>query len=81
MPRTLINLSDDDKHWLDQEARSRRKPMTELVREAVRNYRMQQESSALSGLQAALARTHGIWRQGDGSAWQQRLRDEGGECR
>jgi hypothetical protein len=76
MARTLINLDPDDKHWLDREARKRHVPMTELVRQAIRSYRMREESRGRPALQNALARTAGIWRQGDGLAWQQRMRDE-----
>lgn len=76
MARTLINLPEDDKNWLDREARSRRVSMAELVRDAVRKYRVQQESLEHPSLHAALTRTRGIWRQGDGLAWQQRLRDD-----
>ena len=32
MPKTLVNLDESDKAWLDREARKRRIPMTELVR-------------------------------------------------
>lgn len=76
MPRTLINLAPEDKTWLDNEARTRHVPMTELVREAVREYRIRQQSLARPSLQAALERTAGIWRSGEALAYQQRLRDE-----
>ncbi len=33
--KSLINLAADDKAWLDREARRRKLPMTELVRQAV----------------------------------------------
>ena len=76
MPRTLINLDPDDKAWLDREARRQHVPMTELVRRAVRRYRVCEESRHQPGLAEALAHTAGLWKQGDGLAWQQRLRDE-----
>jgi len=76
MPRTLISLPDDDKDWLDQAARERRVPMTELVREAVHEYRVRQESIRQPDLVAALERSSGLWCQGDGLAWQENLRDE-----
>lgn len=76
MLRTLITLDPDDKAWLDREARNRRLPMTELVRLAVRSYRAREESRGRPTLQAALMRTAGIWRHGDGLAWQRRMRDE-----
>lgn len=76
MTKTLINLDSDDREWLDREARARRLPMTELVRRAVRSYRLREESHGRPALQAALAHTAGVWRSADGLAWQQRLRDE-----
>jgi len=76
MRRTLITLDADDKAWLDHEARLRHVPMTELVRQAIRDYRRREESLSRPTLQTALARTSGIWRNGDGLAYQQGLRDE-----
>jgi hypothetical protein len=76
MSRTVINLDPKDKAWLDHEAKVRRVPMTELVRQAVRAYRIRQESLDRPNLQEALARTGGIWRAGDGLTYQRRLRKE-----
>lgn len=76
MAKTLINLDPDDKAWLDREARRRKLPMTELVRQAVHGYRLREQSRSRPALAEALARTAGLWRQGDGLDWQQRLRDE-----
>ncbi len=76
MPKTLVNLDPDDKAWLDQEARRRKLPMTELVRQAVHSYRLREQSQARPALDEVLARTAGLWRHGDGLAWQQRLRGE-----
>lgn len=76
MPRTLINLEDGDKRWLDREARKRHVPMTQMVREAVREYRARSQSLARRDLQGELERTAGIWRGGDGLAHQNRMRKE-----
>jgi len=76
MPKTLINLDADDKAWLDSEAQRQHLPMTELVRQAVRSYRLREQSRRLPNLTDALTRTAGLWRQGDALAWQQRLRGE-----
>jgi len=79
MPRTIINLSDTDKEWLDRHSRRRRVSMTSLVSEAVEQYRLREESRGQPDLQSALRDTSGLWRQGDGLSWQHRLRDEWGE--
>lgn len=76
MQRTLVNLDPEDKAWLDREARIRNVPMTELVRQAVRGYRVREESRGSSGLQSVLKATASIWRSGDGLEYQQRLRNE-----
>lgn len=72
MPRTLINLDAADKAWLKREAGRWRVSMTELVRQAVRNFRMQQQLVNRSTFDEALAQTAGIWLSGDGLAWRQR---------
>ncbi len=76
MPRTIINLGNDDKRWLDEQARQRRVSMTSLVAEAVSEYRVRQEATDRPDLQATLNDTSGLWRHGDGLDWQQRMRDE-----
>lgn len=76
MPKTIVNLEPDDKAWLDQEARRRKLPMTELVRQAVHSYRLREQSRNRPELADVLQRTAGLWRRGDGLAWQKRLRDE-----
>ena len=76
MRRTIINLSDENKRWLDEEARRRRVPMTRLVSEAVEQYRVREEAMHRPDLLSALEDSAGIWHRGDGLAWQQRLRDE-----
>lgn len=76
MPRTIISLSDDDKRWLDRQARQRRVSMTSLVAEAVSEYRVRQEAADRPDVQATLNDTTGLWRRGDGLDWQQRMRDE-----
>jgi hypothetical protein len=76
MPRTLINLDPDDKNWLDGEAKARNVSMTELVRQAVRAFRVREESLSHPTMHTALEQTAGIWRRGDGLAYQQHVRDE-----
>lgn len=72
MPRTLINLDAADKAWLKREAGRWRVSMTELVRQAVRSFRMEQQRVDRSTFDEAQAQTAGIWRSGDGLAWRQR---------
>jgi hypothetical protein len=76
VPRTLVNLDAEDKQWLDAEAKVRGVSMAALVREAVHEYRMHEQAATRPTLDQALSDTRGIWRAGDGMAWQRRLRDE-----
>lgn len=73
MIRTVISLDEADKEWLDRRARDERVPMTEVVREAVRHYRVECESISLPDLLACSA---GLWRGEDGLEHERRLRDE-----
>lgn len=75
MVRTVISLNDSDKRWLDQQAVLQRVPMTEVVRQAVQAMRTARQNSA-DDFQTLLASTSGIWRNGDGLAWQRSARSE-----
>ena len=76
MTRTIVNISPEDKRWLDQQAKHRRVSMTSLVSEAVHEYRLRQEGLDQPDLDTILEKTAGIWAQGDGLNWQQSLREE-----
>ncbi len=76
MPRTIISLDEENKAWLDQQAALRRVPMTALVRQAVREFRIREQSRSNPALQDVLERTAGIWRAGDGLEYQDRVRSE-----
>ncbi len=70
--RTVISLEPPDKKWLDEEAARLGKPMTEVVRMAIRYLREAKEKSFDDILQS----TSGSWREGDGLAYQRRVRSE-----
>ncbi len=76
MIRTLISLDPEDKSWLDRMATERGVPMTEIVREAIRRLRAASDQPTPATYDALIERTRGLWRHGDGLAWQKRLRDE-----
>lgn len=76
MPRTIISIDPDDKRWLDSESRQRHVSMAELVRQAIRAYRVRTDALSKPDLQEALDRTAGLWHAGDGLAYQRRLREE-----
>lgn len=70
MIRTIISLDAEDKSWLDRRAEKTGVPMTQVVREAIRRMRHEEDES----FDALLERTRGNWRHGDGLAYQRRLR-------
>lgn len=76
MDKTLVNLDPEDTKWLREEARRRRVSFTELVRVAVRDFRLREVSAAKPALEQALSQTAGIWRSGNALAWQLRQRAE-----
>ncbi len=76
MIRTIISLDPEEKAWLDEKARETGQSMTAVVREAVVRYRAQDAKCGSPSLKALLERTRGTWKQGDGLAWQNKLRAE-----
>ena len=74
MARTLITLDDQAKAWLASQAKAERVSMNEIVRRAVDRLRAEHERT--QALAQGLQQTAGIWKHGDGMAWQNRLRDE-----
>lgn len=76
MPRTIISIDQEEKTWLDREAKSQKVPMTEIVRRALRCYREHKETETRPDLAQLLKQTQGIWKAGDGLDYQRRLRGE-----
>jgi len=72
MTRTIISLDDADKQWIEQLARTRGVSMTEIVREAIRRMRREEEES----VDVLLEQTKRTWREGDGLQYQRRVRGE-----
>ena len=75
MIRIVISLDEESKQWLDQQARQEHVSTAELIRTAVRKYRDEKKREALP-LSDLLKQTSGIWKGGDGLAYQRRLRKE-----
>jgi len=70
MVRTIVSLDPADKSWLDRKAAETGRPMTEVVREAIRSMREREQGS----FRKLLVNTGGTWRKGDGLAYQRRVR-------
>jgi len=72
MIRTVISIEPDEKSWLERRAKSVGVPMSELVREAIRRMRRQEDAS----FDRLLEETSGLWTEGDGLDFQRRSRAE-----
>jgi len=72
MTRTIISLEPEEKEWLERTAQAQGVSMARLIREAIRRLHQQEDVS----LDDLLNQTRGLWRQGDGLAYQRRLRKE-----
>ena len=72
MTRTIISLENDDKKWLDEESRRSGLPKSAIVRLSIRYMRLDREKS----FENLLTQTSGTWKEGDGLAYQERLRSE-----
>lgn len=78
MTRTIITFDPDDRAWLMRKAKLERTPMTELVRRAVRQFR-KQSGPETSHFDQLLNETAGLWKHGDGLAYQDLSRGEWGK--
>jgi hypothetical protein len=68
----ILSLEDQDKAWLAKQSRDLDISMAEVVRLAVRRMRTAEEESLAKSLEA----TRGVWRNGDGLKYQQKIRRE-----
>lgn len=76
MVRTIVSLDPEDKAWLDRKSQETGKSMTALVREAVGRYRAEDGRRRKSSLDDLVQKTRGLWKRGEGLAWQKKIRDE-----
>jgi hypothetical protein len=80
MVRTVISMEPDVKRWLDRKARRDGVPMSRIVRRAIDALRRNADAESLP-LDRLLERTRGIWKRGDGLAYQRAVRKEWGRGR
>lgn len=74
--RTVINLEDKQKAWLDRQATLRRVSRAALIRQAVSEYQARESRVSEVSFHDALKQTAGIWQSGDGLEYQVRIRRE-----
>ena len=72
MTRTIISLENEDNSWLEEESRRSGLPKAAIVRLSLRHFRTDREKS----FESLLNQTSGTWPEGDGLAYQERIRSE-----
>ncbi len=74
MVRTIISLTENEKHWVDSYSRSRHISLAETVRIAIKKLREENNQSASS----ILDKTSGIWKRKktDSESLVEKLRNE-----
>jgi hypothetical protein len=72
MTRMLISLEEDDRRWLEHRAHETGVPMSEVVRQAIR----QAQENGQKPMKDLLASTRGLWKKGDGLRYQRLVRKE-----
>jgi hypothetical protein len=71
--RTIITISEEDKSWLASYSRVSGISMAEAVRRSIMRLKGQDAKSAYQSL---VRQTKGLWKKGDGLAYQKKLRSE-----
>ncbi len=74
--RTQISLDEEQKAWLDRQAALRSVSMASLIRQAVTEFRIREQRGPAASFQEILKQTAGIWQDGDGLEYQERIRKE-----
>lgn len=77
MPKTTIEIEEQEKVWLDQRAIAEKVSAGDIVRKALDLYRHHVAAPSPSvSFGDLLAQTRGLWTAGDGLTYQRRLRTE-----
>lgn len=69
-------MSEEDKEWLDRQARRENTTMTQVVRRAIHEYRRKAAGMKSISLDDVLKRTRGTWKGENGLAYQRKMRGE-----
>jgi 6-phosphogluconate dehydrogenase len=71
--RTIITISEKDKAWLESFSKARGISMAEAIRRGIAQLKEREEKNTYRTL---VEETSGIWKKGDGLAYQEKLRSE-----
>ncbi len=59
MTRTIISLSEEDKHWLDAYSKQAKMPVSKVIRAAISEFKRDKQAATHKHL---LSQTAGVWR-------------------
>jgi hypothetical protein len=78
MVRTVISLDENDKAWLDRKAEEQGVTMTELVRQAIHDFRLRGGRTGKKTrptFEEILERVSGTWTRGDAAEYVRKMRE------
>ena len=71
--RTIITLSEEDKKWLESYSNLHHISVAEAIRRGIRKLK---EAEFYENYQTLVLNSKGLWKEGDGLAYQKQLRSE-----
>jgi hypothetical protein len=71
--RTIITLSEEDKQWLESYSSLHHMSVAEAVRRGIRKLK---EAEYSENYQTLVLNSKGLWKKGDGFAYQKQIRTE-----
>lgn len=71
--RTIITLSEEDKRWLESYSNIHQVSVAEAIRQGIRKLK---EMELDASYKALVHNTKGLWKKGDGLAYQNKIRAE-----
>ena len=74
--RILVTLPAEDKNWLEGYSRAQKISLAESIRKGVQKLK---KADGLKTYERLVERTYGLWKKGDGLAYQLKIRSESRE--
>ena len=71
--RTIITISEEDKKWLECYSTLHKVSVAEAIRQGIRKLK---EAELFENYQTLVNNTKGLWKKGDGLAYQKKIRAE-----
>lgn len=71
--RMIVTLPDEDKAWLEGYSKAHNISVAEAIRQGIRTLR---DSLSKDTYQTLIKSTRGVWREGDGMIYQDKIRSE-----